>query len=320
MSALASWLAPPTPAVGVEIGTSRVTVVRLAAGGPPATVAGFAVEPLPEGAVTPALNARNLPDPGAVSGAIARALDKAGARGRHAALVVPDTVAKVSLLRFEKVPARPNDLRELIRWQVRKSVPFHIEDAELTYFPGAEIDGAREFVVALARRDVIQEYEGACVAAGLQPGIVDIATFNLINAALAAGPMPEGDWLLVNLAPDYFTVAILRGDALIFIRHRDAEGEGGLADVVHQTAMYYEDRLSGRGFSRVVLAGAGRGLAANGVEAEQVHRQLEGRLQTRVETIDPRPAIALTDRIAADRTLLDAIAPAIGLLLRERTA
>ena len=51
-----------------------------------------------------------------------------------------------------------------------------------------------------------------------------------------------------------------------------------------------------------------------------MHRQLEGRLQTRVETIDPRPAIALTDRIAADRTLLDAIAPAIGLLLRERTA
>jgi type IV pilus assembly protein PilM len=320
MSALASWLAPPTPAVGVEIGTSRVTVVRLAPGGPPATIAGFAVEPLPEGAVTPALNARNIGDAAAVGDAIGRALDKAGARGRHAALVVPDTVAKVSLLRFEKVPSRPGDLLELIRWQVRKSVPFHVEDASLTYFPGAEIDGTREFVVALARRDVIEEYEGVCAAAGLQPGIVDIATFNLINAALAAGGTPAGDWLLVNLAPDYFTVAILRGDALMFIRHRDAEGEGGLADVVHQTAMYYEDRLSGRGFGRVVLAGAGRGLAANGVEADQVRRQLEQRLDTRVDTIDPRPAVALTDRIAADRTLLDAIAPTVGLLLRERSA
>ena len=45
-------------------------------------------------------------------------------------------------------------------------------------------------------------------------------------------------------------------DDLMFFRSRGAEGEGTLADLVHQTAMYYEDRLSGAGFSRVMLCGA----------------------------------------------------------------
>ena len=36
--------------------------------------------------------------------------------------------------------------------------------------------------------------------------------------------------------------------------------------------------------------------------------------------IDPRPAITLTDRISASPALLDTLAPAVGLLLRERTA
>ena len=52
-------------------------------------------------------------------------------------------------------------------------------------------------------------------------------------------------------------MAILRGDSLVFFRNRIADGEAGLADMVHQTAMYYEDRLERAGFSRVVLAGGG---------------------------------------------------------------
>ena len=45
---------------------------------------------------------------------------------------------------------------------------------------------------------------------------------------------------------------------------------------------------------------------------------LERRLTTPVETIDPRAAAALTDRITAAPALLDALAPLVGLLLRER--
>jgi Tfp pilus assembly PilM family ATPase len=307
------------PTIGIEISGDRVTVVRLGTESP-SVVRGVAVEPLPPGAVVPALNAPNIADAAAVTAAIRRALAAVDGKARQVALVLPDPVAKVSLLRFEKVPSRAADLLELIRWQVRKSTPFRIEDAQLTYFAGATSpEGASEFVVTLARRDIVQEYEGACQQAGVHAGVVDTATLNLANAVLAAGA-PDTDWLLVNLAADYQTLAILRGAHLIFVRHRGADGEGSLADVVHQTTMYYEDRLQGRGFARVVLAGAGRGFTAEGAEADAVRRQLELRLQTRVDVIDPRPAIALSDRITASPVLLDTLAPAVGLLLRERTA
>src|SRR2546425_445215 len=82
----------------------------------------------------------------------------------------------------------------------------------------------------------------------------------------------------------------------------------------HQSAMYYEDRLKGGGFARVILAGGGHQAG----DLDQVRRSLEERLTASVETVDPRPAAALTDRISAAPALLDTLAPLVGLLLRER--
>jgi type IV pilus assembly protein PilM len=325
MSRLAAILGTPTPSLGVEISASRVAVVRLSPDANPAVVTGLAVEALRPGAVVPALNAVNITDRVAVSSAITRAVQQLGSRTRRAVLVVPDTIAKVSLLRFDTVPPRPADLAALVSWQVRKSAPFPADQAQMSYVAGAEVDGGREFVVTLARRDIVAEYENVCQDAGLHAGVVDLATFNLVNAVLAAGGPSHGDALLVNLAPDYLTVVILRDGQLMFYRHRGSDGDGSLADIVHQTAMYYEDRLGGRGFTRAILAGAGRASVAAAPELaaldiDGVRRQLEARLGTHVDMIDPRPAVSLADRIGASPALLDTLAPVVGLLLRERTA
>jgi len=324
MSRLSSLFAAPAPTVGIEIASSRVTVVRLVPGSSPATVGSATVEPLPGDAIVPALNEPNILERSAVVDAVRRAIERTSSRRKRAVLVVPDTTARVSLLRFEKVPPRHSDLLELIRWQVRKTVPFRAEDAQLTFAPaGSAADGGHDFVVVLARKDVVAEYESVCHDAGVQVGVVDLATFNLINTVAAAGAAPDGDWLLVNAAGDYLSVAILRGTDLLFFRHRGSEGEGSLADVVHQTAMYYEDRLQGRGFTRAVLAGPGQFGAdtrptTDRVDADHVKQQLEQRLRVRVDAVDPRPAVVLADRIAVNSTLLDTLAPAVGLLLRER--
>ena len=118
---------------------------------------------------TPALNAVNVHDPAALTAAIRAALDKLAPRPRRVALVLPDTVAKVSLLRFEKVPAKAQDLDQLIRWQMRKAAPFKIEDAQIVLGPGGadRRAAAASIVVTLARRDIVESYERACDAAGV---------------------------------------------------------------------------------------------------------------------------------------------------------
>ena len=328
-SVFSRWLASRPPSAALEIGARRVTgaVVSRPAGS--LVLSSFASEPLPAGVVEPALNATNVHDPVALAEAIKVTLDKLSPRPKRLALVLPDTVAKVSLLRFDKIPPKAQDLEQLIRWQIRKAAPFKIEEAQMAWIPGVALpDGGREFIVTVARRDVIASYERACEAAGAHAGIVDLASLNLVNAVLAArgegapippsgGAAPAADWLLVHVAPDYVTLAVVRGGTLIFFRHRASDSDEDVADLVHQTAMYHEDRLGGGGFSRVVLAGA----SSRGIEpGERLRRELETRVGTRVDTLDFRGTVALRDRITAGPDLLDSLGPSVGVLLRERVA
>jgi Tfp pilus assembly PilM family ATPase len=312
-----SEFTPPTAAV--EIASHRVTAVGLETRGGRPAIAAHATEPLPDGALVPSLTADSVHDRPFVLAAVNRVLDEIG-RPRRIGLVIPDPVAKVSLVRFERVPPRPADLDQLIRWQVRKSAPFAIEEAQVSYVAGGRTAEGQEFVVSLARRAAIEEYESLCAPAGAQVGLVDISTFNVINAALAAtGAAAGADWLLVNVAPDWASLAILRGPDLIFFRSRGSDGEGTLADLVHQTAMYYEDRIQGGGFSRVMLTGATTGLREPG-DVDDLRRSLEERLGRPVETVDPRGAATLTDRINAAPSLLDTLTPLVGMLIRDRKA
>ena len=203
------------------------------------SVTAHAMEPLAPGTVVPSLNAVNITDPKAVAAALRQVFERLGTRPKRVALAIPDSVAKVSLLRFEKVPQRAHDLDELVRWQVRKAAPFRLEDAQLSYMPSLKgQDGSSEFVVVMARRDIVREYEVACEESGAQPGVVDLTTFNVINAVLAGTQAPADDWLLVHVTQEDATMAILRGGSLVFFRNHLAEGEAGLADMVHKTAMY----------------------------------------------------------------------------------
>jgi Tfp pilus assembly PilM family ATPase len=314
---LTDFFQTSAPDVAVEIDHTHVAAARLSWRGSQAVISAHASQALPAGLVTPGLAALNVSDVPMLSQAIGRALNElGGGKPSRVSLVVPDTVAKVSLLKLDKVPAKAADLQEIVRWQVRKTSPFPIEQAVLSISPGARgADGASEFVVALSREDVIHQYEQACEMAGAHAGLVDLSTFGVVNGILSSSAAPTGDWLLVHVTGNYFTLAVMRDGALLFFRNRSEE-EGTLADLIHQTAMYYEDRLNGAGFQRVLIAGAAQ--LAGG--ADSVRRGLEERLRVSVESVDPRTAAALQDRIGASAELLDVLAPLVGILMRERKA
>jgi Tfp pilus assembly PilM family ATPase len=321
------------PSVAVELAADHVSAASMETRAGAPVVGVHATEPLPAGALVPSLTAPNILNRSLVMTALQRVLERAG-NPRRVGLVVPDLVAKVSLVRFEHVPARAADLDQLVRWQVRKAAPFPIEDAQVTYEPGFTAPDGQEYIVSLAKRAVIEEYEGLCADAGAHAGIVDLATFNVINAALAemsseqsGAQRPAGqgaggaeDWLLVNVAADYASIAIVRGTSLIFFRNRATDSEGTLFDVVHQAAMYYEDRLQGAGFARAFLTGSTAAQTRQIADVDDLRRHLQDRLQKPIEAVDASRAASLTDRITVSPALLDTLAPLVGLLLRGRAA
>ena len=314
MSLFASWLASPPLDAAIEIAPEAVSIAVLGGRGQNAVVQGYAVEPMPGGAVVPSLTATNLLDRDMVVRALRAACESVGVRPRRVALVVPDLVGKVSLVRFDQTPARRDDLDQLIRWQMKKSTPFPIDDACVAYSPGSRATEGNEFVVVAAKREVIREYEGVCEEVGIEAGLVDLATFGVVNLFLSAGAPPSGDWLVVHMRPEYTSIVILRREDLIFFRNRAEGDQEALQDVVHQTAMYYQDRLGGRGFGRILLGGLGRTPGA----VDMARRNLEEHMGAAVEPIDPTRGATLTDRIQPTPELMATLSPLVGMLLRSR--
>lgn len=310
-------LAPAPPTVALEIAARRVTVAAVTGGAGRTAITAFATESLPSGAVSPALAGPNIADREAVVDALRQALDRAGLRSaRRAGLVIPDTVARVSLLPFEQLPAKAAELAEIVRWQVKKATPFPLEEAQVSHFEVHADGAARTLAAVVARRDVIAEYEGVAAAVGIHAGVVDLASFNIMNALLSStSPTTPEDALVVCLAAEATTLAILRGRDLMFYRHRAVVDEEPLSALVHQTAMYHEDRLGGAHFGHVWLCGAS---FTEG--AADARHEIAQRLGVNAETVDVRTVIALRDRVNASPGVLDALAAPVGLLLRDRRA
>jgi Tfp pilus assembly PilM family ATPase len=298
--------------VGVEFTSRHVVVVELdatAVGAP--VVSRQATVALPAGALAPALNAANLVDRSAVTAAVKQALDGLG-RPRRIAVALPDIVCRVSIVKLDTVPARHDEREQLLRWHVRKAAPFPIEAAQVSIREGRRLDdGGQEFLVAIARRDIVEEYESVCTAASAHAGIVELATSGVLGVAAAArGP---GDWMLVHIGADSASIVIVRDTTPIFIRNRGADAEGPLADAVHQAAMYYQDRLGGSGFARVLLSG----VAATDKDFDALGELLAGRSAVGVERLDLARAVTMSDRISVAPDLGALLAPAVGVVLGE---
>ena len=310
---LRSLFTTPGPAVAVSIAPEQVAAVHVEAGRKGPLMRGHARLPLPAGAVTPAVQGPNLADPAAVADALEGVLEGLARRPRRIGLLLPDAAAKVSMVRFASVPARAADLDPMLRWQVRKTVPFDVDEAQVDWMPGrTTAGGEQEFVTVLAHRAVVEEYERVCAAAGMHAGLVDLLGFSLIEAAVACGATdPTADWLLVHVGGGSSTLAVVRDrHPLLFRTVADGQPPD---ELVHQTAMYYEDRLGGGGLTHALIAGNG---APHGLEA--IRRAIEDRLAIAVEPIANRLARLLPDRGGLDAAALDGLAAPLGLLLRVR--
>src|ERR1700722_10501391 len=64
-----------------------------------------------------------------VTSALARIAPPNGAKRRPAALILPDYAVRVSLLDFDSFPSAPEEQLPLVRFRVKKTIPFDIDSA-----------------------------------------------------------------------------------------------------------------------------------------------------------------------------------------------
>jgi type IV pilus assembly protein PilM len=215
------------PRLACEIAPEGVTAARAVL--PDGPLESVARAPLAPGAVMPGLKPGNLADRVAVIAAIRRALEsidvrpsrgavRPNSRGAELTIIIPDAAVRVLLLDFDALPPKLTEALPIVRFRLKKLVPFEVDDAMVS-FQVMSSTRANVRVLAVAMpRDILREYETAVREAGFEPGAVLPSTL----AALAGVAAPEPS-LVVNAGTAGVTTAITRDGVLLLHRSVDLQ-------------------------------------------------------------------------------------------------
>jgi len=228
------------PPAAVEVTPEGVLAAALPTGG---QAPDFAFAPLPTGALVPGIAEANLHAPEAVAAAIRTALGQVSPRTRAVTLVLPDTTVRVFVLDFDSLPGKAAEAISVLRFRLRKMVPFDVEHAGVSYQVLSQTKDECRVLTAVTPGPVLAEYEAAVRAAGYEPGAVlpsSMAALETIDATEAV--------LTAHLSTNALSTTITAGEDLLLYRTLDlpADEQTRLADVqrgIAVAAAYYEDKL-----------------------------------------------------------------------------
>jgi len=209
------------------------------------------------GVLSPSPLADNLVRPDAVTSAIRRILPPNGAKPRPAAVILPDYAARVSLLDFDSFPASAEEQAPLVRFRVKKTIPFDIDSAAVSFWaqPAASKGSKKVDVVAVTvALDILARYEAVFRAANLHPG-------EITTSGLAALNLYREDGVAViakRSGPVLTVMAVAAGRLKLFrcLTVEEGNNEEILA-VLHPTFAYIEDEL-GQKPDKLLLCGFGK--------------------------------------------------------------
>jgi type IV pilus assembly protein PilM len=154
-----------------------------------------------------------------------------------------------------------------VRFRLKKSLPFDVEKAKVSYHIQKSKDGVR-VVAAVAMASVIEDYETAFRDAGFNPGVVLPSMLAALGAAEGQRPT-----LVVKVDARTTSIAILSDDQLqLFRTLENARGVSitgeQLAEEVYPSVVFFQDTYH-LNIERIYVAGLSEaGGAAPALQAQ----------------------------------------------------
>jgi type IV pilus assembly protein PilM len=249
--------ATPHPHLALEFTPEQVAGVRFTRSG---SLGGYFVESLPKGALVPSAIEPNVANSAAVRAAVASVCQSLDAREEEAALLVPDPVIRVFVQHFEDFPRSSEEVIPMLRWKLKKSVPFEVDETLLSYMRQAPRTDGVDVVTAIARLRIIKEYEALLEEISLRPGVVLSSTLAAISLLEDQRPT-----LLARVSGTSLTTAIVREGVLAGYRCTELPANSTtltpqmLLEEIFPLAAYYQDTWQ-EGIQAVRVAGLGNRL------------------------------------------------------------
>ena len=227
------------PKLACEISADRVLAGRVSESGGH-TLEACASTELAPGSVVPDLIETNLRQPDAVYESVRDTLSSVGGRSRDVIAVLPDAAVRVVLLDFETLPSKRDEAEGVVRFRLKKSLPFDVDKAKVSYHVQPSSSGVR-VIAAVALANVVEDYEAAFRQAGYEPGVV----MPSMLAALGAADAPKPS-LVIKVDARTTSIAILDRDQLLLFRTLEntrgvtITGEQ-LAEEVYPSVVFFQD-------------------------------------------------------------------------------
>jgi len=228
------------PPAAVELSADGVLAAALPAAGEPPV---YAFAPLPTDSLVPGIEHVNLRAPQVVAEAIRSALDQASPRSRSVTLILPDSTVRVFVLDFDTLSSKAAEAIPVLRFRLRKMVPFDVEQAGISYQILSQSRSECKVLVAVMPGPILAEYEAAVRAADYEPGAVLPSSLSALEMAGSFESV-----LAVNLSDAAITTLIATGQDLLLYRTLElpSNHEERLAEIrrnIAVAAAYYEDKL-----------------------------------------------------------------------------
>lgn len=313
----------PAPPHVFSLDERRLAYARLPRTGQGSALEEYRSVPLPEGTFQDSLLGGALREVQALEEALAQILDGLEEPVPEASLLLPDAWFRLAFSEIGDLPKDPAQREQVLRWKLKRLVPFRVEELRLQGVEVAPVENQEEprrVLLAFALETLLARLEAIFSDAGIHLGRVD----NLSLATLAAVQGARGPDQVLGVV-----LADTTGTTLLFARgaepvlHRFKASEPDLPAEVRErrtlrdlrlTRTFLDERLPSASLSLVLLAQAPE-------ETSPWQRWLEEGLQVPVAPLGEEYLTPLDVRLsraqaeAADSWL--EIAPMLGASRKE---
>jgi type IV pilus assembly protein PilM len=257
----------------------------------------------------------NILDVDGFRAALEGVLLRAGVAGaKRIALTLPDHVARVAVTELPEVPRSRAELVELLKFRMKKSLPFEADQARVAFEP---LKG-RSFLTGVMHEAVVSQYENVLTGLGFHVGLVlpaSVSLLGLLRPVAKRELAPGSDFFFVNVENEYFSVSLVRDREVPVLTRtlglRVSEGvaapygEEDLLQEIIPTAIYYREKLAGGSLERVYY----RSLRPDLIHLREL---LEAQFEAPTEPFHLLKAVQVAKDVPIDAPLADAVGAAAG--------
>jgi type IV pilus assembly protein PilM len=235
--------------VGLDIGSSTIKAVEISrrSNGEEFELTHLGVSRLPAEAIVQGafLNSSAIVD------GIREAIDNAKIKTKQIAAAVSGHSVIVKKVNLPSMT--PEELDEQIRWEAEQYIPFDVNEVNLDFqiLDSSDGEGQMEVLLVAAKKDLIDDYVQVIQEAGLQPAVIDVASFAVENAFESNYDIHPGEVAaLVNIGAQVVNINIVQNGAPAFTRDITTAGNQYTEEIQKALSISFDEaeriKLGGR--------------------------------------------------------------------------